>query len=31
VGEYGDLMSRLGLVSGDKAGMLMMDQELGNG
>ena len=31
VGEYGDLLSRLGLVSGDKAGMLMMDQELGNG
>lgn len=31
VGEYGDLMSRLNLVSGDKAGLLMIDQELGNG
>jgi ferritin len=31
VGEMGDLMSRLGLVSDDKAGMLLMDQELGNG
>ena len=31
VGEYGDLLTRLGLVSNDKAGMLMMDQELGNG
>lgn len=31
VGEYGDLLARLGLVSGDKAGMLLIDQELGNG
>ena len=29
VGEYGDLLSRIQLVDGDKAGMLLIDQELG--
>jgi len=29
VGEYGDLLARLALVSGDKAGLLLIDQELG--
>lgn len=29
VGEYGDLLSRIHLVDGDKAGMLLIDQELG--
>lgn len=29
VGEYGDLLSRIQLVDQDKAGMLLIDQELG--
>ena len=29
VGQYGDLLSRIQLVDGDKAGMLLIDQELG--
>lgn len=29
VGEYGDLLARIQLVDGDKAGMLLIDQELG--
>jgi ferritin len=29
VGEYGDLLSRIQLMDGDKAGMLLIDQELG--
>ena len=29
VGEYGDLLARIHLVDGDKAGMLLIDQELG--
>jgi ferritin len=29
VGEYGDLLSRIELVDQDKAGMLLIDQELG--
>jgi len=29
VGEYADLLSRIQLVDGDKAGMLLIDQELG--
>jgi ferritin len=29
VGEYGDLLARLALVSGDKVGLLLIDQELG--
>ena len=29
VGEYGDLLARLTLVSGDKAGILLIDQEMG--
>lgn len=29
VGEYGDLLARIQLVDQDKAGMLMIDQELG--
>ena len=29
VGEYGDLLSRINLVDQDKAGMLLIDQELG--
>ena len=29
VGEYGDLLARIELVDGDKAGMLLIDQELG--
>ena len=29
VGEYGDLLSRTQLMDGDKAGMLLIDQELG--
>lgn len=29
VGEYGDLLARLRLVEGDKAGMLLIDKELG--
>jgi ferritin len=28
VGEYGDLLSRIQLVDQDKAGMLLIDQEL---
>lgn len=31
VGEYGDLLSRLSLVGDDKCGLLLIDQELGNG
>lgn len=31
VGEYGDLLSRLSLVAGDKAGLMLIDQELANG
>ncbi len=31
VGEMGDLMSRLRLVDGEGAGMILIDQELGNG
>lgn len=29
VGEYGDLLARLKLVEGDRAGTLLIDQELG--
>ena len=29
VGEYGDLLARIDLVDKDKAGMLLIDQELG--
>jgi len=29
VGEYGDLLARIQLVDQDKAGMLLIDQELG--
>ena len=29
VGEYGDLLARIDLVDQDKAGMLLIDQELG--
>ena len=29
VGEYGDLLSRIQLMDGDKAGLLLIDQELG--
>lgn len=29
VGEYGDILSRIQLMDGDKAGMLLIDQELG--
>jgi len=29
VGEYGDLLARLALVADDKAGILLIDQELG--
>jgi len=29
VGEYGDLLARLSLVADDKAGMLLIDQEMG--
>lgn len=29
IGEYGDLLSRLKLVEGDKAGLILIDQELG--
>jgi ferritin len=29
VGEYGDLLARIQLVNQDKAGMLLIDQELG--
>jgi ferritin len=29
VGEYGDLLSRIKMMDGDKAGMLLIDQELG--
>lgn len=29
VGEYGDLLSRIQLVDQDKAGMLLIDQEMG--
>lgn len=31
VGEYGDLLARIQLVDQDKAGMLLIDQELGEG
>lgn len=31
VGEYGDLLSRLKIVEGDKCGLIIIDQELGNG
>jgi ferritin len=31
VGEYGDLLSRIEIVSDNMAGMLMIDRELGNG
>lgn len=31
VGEYGDLLARIELVDQDKAGMLLIDQELGEG
>jgi ferritin len=31
VGEYGDLLSRIQLVDQDKAGMLLIDQELAEG
>lgn len=31
VGEYGDLLSRLKIVADNTAGMLLIDQELGNG
>jgi ferritin len=31
VGEYGDLMSRLMIVKGDRCGLIIIDQELGNG
>jgi len=31
VGEYGDLLARIHLVDQDKAGMLLIDQELGEG
>jgi len=30
-GEYGDLLARIQLVDQDKAGMLLIDQELGEG
>lgn len=29
VGEYGDLLARLKLVEGDRAGLLLIDQEMG--
>lgn len=29
VGEYGDILCRIDLVDGDKAGMLLIDKELG--
>jgi ferritin len=29
VGEYGDLLARIQLVDQDKAGMLLIDQEMG--
>lgn len=31
VGEMGDLMTRLGVVGDDKCGLIIIDQELGNG
>lgn len=31
VGEYGDLLARLKIVADDTCGMLLIDQELGNG
>ncbi len=31
VGEYGDLLSRLMIVKNDRGGMILIDQELGNG
>jgi ferritin len=31
VGEYGDLLSRLAIVADDKCGLIIIDQELGNG
>ena len=30
VGEFGDLITRLNLASGDRCGLLLIDQELGN-
>ena len=29
VGEFGDLLARIGLVKGDNAGILQIDKELG--
>ena len=31
VGEYGDLLARIAIVADNMAGMLLIDQELGNG
>lgn len=31
VGEYGDLLSRLKIIEDDKCGLIIIDQELGNG
>ena len=31
VGTYGDLLSRLQIIEGDKCGLIMVDQELANG
>lgn len=31
VGEYGDLLARISIVADNAAGMLLIDQELGNG